>query len=273
MQWLRTRAAGVAAAWLAVHLCLLVSAPTSSARQTLGPPRRPSCKCPHEAGAACPMHHPRGAVQAHGPTRWCACANADPLLATVASLLGPLAVLVPPMPALARSCRCHLQDGNGASVPRHSSRSRLAPTPPLALLFARRSSPDLGPISYRPVSRRSRGGAGRVVARSVRESTWSRSMGNVGGRCAAVLICTLALAANGRPGAGSDQLRQRERTSDRSARRSRRRRADHGAADRHERQRQRPSPVQTDDSVCPISRSARTRSPSIATDSRTALAR
>ncbi len=94
MQWLRTRAAGVAAAWLAVHLCLLVSVPTTLCSTDPGPSAKASCECPHEAGAVCPMHQGKGPARPKAPSRLCSCQSAaDPLLATVASLLGPPAVL------------------------------------------------------------------------------------------------------------------------------------------------------------------------------------
>jgi len=102
MQWLRTRAAGVAAAWLAVHLCLLVSAPTSLCAAAPGPSAKASCECPHEAGTVCPMHQGKAAARPKAPSRLCSCRSAaDPLLATVASLLGPLAVLTPSTAQLA----------------------------------------------------------------------------------------------------------------------------------------------------------------------------
>lgn len=94
MQWLRTRAAGVAAAWLAVHLSLLVSVPTTLCSADPGPSAKASCECRHETGAVCPMHQGKGAARSKAPSRVCSCQSAtDPLLATVASLLGPLAVL------------------------------------------------------------------------------------------------------------------------------------------------------------------------------------
>jgi hypothetical protein len=102
MQWLRTRTAGVAAAWLAVYLCLLVSAPTTLCSADPRPSAKASCECPHEAGTLCPMHQGKGTARPKVPSRLCSCRSAaDPLLATVASLLGPLAVLTPSTPRLA----------------------------------------------------------------------------------------------------------------------------------------------------------------------------
>jgi hypothetical protein len=99
MQWLRTRAAGVAAAWLAVQLCLLVSVPTTLCSADPGPSAKASCECPHEAGTVCPMHQGKGAAKPKAPSRLCSCRSvADPLLATVTSLLGPLAVLTQSTP-------------------------------------------------------------------------------------------------------------------------------------------------------------------------------
>ena len=94
MQWLRTRAAGVAAAWLAVHLCLLVSVPTTLCSADPALSAKASCECSHETGAVCPMHKGKHAAKPKAPSRVCSCQSAaDPLLATVTSLLGPLAVL------------------------------------------------------------------------------------------------------------------------------------------------------------------------------------
>jgi hypothetical protein len=84
----------VAAAWLAIHLSLLVSVPTTLCSADPGPSAKASCECGHQAGMACPMHQGKGAARLKAPSRACSCQSAaDPLLATVASLLGPLAVL------------------------------------------------------------------------------------------------------------------------------------------------------------------------------------
>jgi len=102
MQWLRAQVARVAAGWLAVHLCFLVSAPTSLCSVQRGiVVEAAACKCAHTPGQACPMHHARRSTGTRAGSRLCACASADPLLATVASLLGPVAVLATPAPALA----------------------------------------------------------------------------------------------------------------------------------------------------------------------------
>jgi hypothetical protein len=73
-----------------------VSAPTSLCSADPGPSVKASCECPHEAGTVCPMHQGKTAARSKAPSRLCSCRSAaDPLLATVASLLGPLAVLTP----------------------------------------------------------------------------------------------------------------------------------------------------------------------------------
>src|SRR5262245_40516119 len=101
MQALRTRAGRVAAAWLAVHLSLLVSVPTTLCSAAPGTSAKASCECPHEVGAVCPMHQGKSAPR-KAPSRVCSCqSTADPLLATVTSMLGPLAVLTQSTPPIA----------------------------------------------------------------------------------------------------------------------------------------------------------------------------
>src|SRR4249919_2527839 len=100
MRRLRAQVAWVAAGWLTLHLALFVAVPTSLCSTGGGTSAKAACKCAHAQGDACPMHHPRAGSE-RADTRWCACANADPMLATVACLLGPAAVLAPPVPTLA----------------------------------------------------------------------------------------------------------------------------------------------------------------------------
>jgi hypothetical protein len=91
----------VAAAWLAVHLSLLVSVPATLCAESVASAKA-SCDCPHEVGAVCPMHQGKSAATRKAPARVCSCqSTADPMLATVASMLGPLAVLTQSVPQIA----------------------------------------------------------------------------------------------------------------------------------------------------------------------------
>src|SRR6185369_8986503 len=97
MEALRRRLAWVACGWLCCQLSVLTAAPVS----LLSAPHAaeaPGCTCIHGANAQCPMHHPAQ------PKPDCQCrSTTDPGAATLVSLLGPAAVLVPALPHAAPS--------------------------------------------------------------------------------------------------------------------------------------------------------------------------
>ena len=91
---MRARVANVAAVWLALHVCLLISVPTTLCSMGTVPAVGGSnCSCPHAAGTICPMH-PKAKLKASSDQ--CACKSAaDPVAAMTTAMLGPAAVLSP----------------------------------------------------------------------------------------------------------------------------------------------------------------------------------
>jgi len=93
MAWMRARVANVAAVWLALHVCLLISVPTTLCSMESAAAVGRNCSCPHAAGTICPMH-PKAKLKASSDQ--CACKSAaDPIAAMTTALLGPSAVLSP----------------------------------------------------------------------------------------------------------------------------------------------------------------------------------
>jgi hypothetical protein len=93
MAWMRARVANVAAIWLALHVCLLISVPTTLCSMGTVAAAGRNCSCPHAAGTICPMH-PKAKLKASSDQ--CACKSAvDPVAAMTTALLGPSAVLSP----------------------------------------------------------------------------------------------------------------------------------------------------------------------------------
>jgi len=90
---MRARVASVAAVWLALHVCLLISVPTTLCSMESAAAVGRNCSCPHAAGTICPMH-PKAKLKASSDQ--CACKSAaDPIAAMTTALLGPSAVLSP----------------------------------------------------------------------------------------------------------------------------------------------------------------------------------
>ena len=90
---MRARVANVAAVWLALHVCLLISVPTTLCSMESAAAVGRNCSCPHAAGTICPMH-PKAKLKASSDQ--CACKSAaDPIAAMTTALLGPSAVLSP----------------------------------------------------------------------------------------------------------------------------------------------------------------------------------
>ena len=90
---MRARVASVAAVWLALHVCLLISVPTTLCSMGSVAAVGRNCSCPHAAGTICPMH-PKAKLKASSDQ--CACKSAaDPIAAMTTALLGPSAVLSP----------------------------------------------------------------------------------------------------------------------------------------------------------------------------------
>ncbi len=90
---MRARVASVAAVWLALHVCLLISVPTTLCSMASVAAVGRNCSCPHAAGTICPMH-PKAKLKASSDQ--CACKSAaDPVAAMTTALLGPSAVLSP----------------------------------------------------------------------------------------------------------------------------------------------------------------------------------
>jgi hypothetical protein len=88
MGGIRRRLGSFATGWLALQLAILVSVPTVLCT-TMEATAASACTCSHEAGQACPMHHPSSSP---APAA-CSCGSAtDPAAAIVASLLGPAAI-------------------------------------------------------------------------------------------------------------------------------------------------------------------------------------
>jgi hypothetical protein len=107
MRWIRPRLARIAGSWLVFHLCLLVSIPTSLCSTASAGVVKAECTCGHGDGQYCPMHHPKS--KSHGDVHSCACRSAsDPLAEIAASLIGPSAVLVPSVSAIAPSAAVSL---------------------------------------------------------------------------------------------------------------------------------------------------------------------
>jgi hypothetical protein len=93
MAWMRARVANVAAVWLALHVCLLISVPTTLCSMESVAAVGRNCSCPHAAGTTCPMH-PKAKLKASSDQ--CACKSAaDPVAAMTTAMLGPAAVLSP----------------------------------------------------------------------------------------------------------------------------------------------------------------------------------
>jgi len=93
MAWMRARVANVAAVWLALHVCLLISVPTTLCSMESVAAVGSNCSCPHPAGTICPMH-PKAKLKASDDQ--CACKSAaDPVAALTTAMLGPVAVLSP----------------------------------------------------------------------------------------------------------------------------------------------------------------------------------
>jgi hypothetical protein len=94
MAWMRVQVARVAAVWLALHVCLLVSVPTTLCAMGTVAAASSDCTCPHEGVNVCPMHHPKAKLKSS--SEQCACKSAsDPVAAMTTALLGPSAVLAP----------------------------------------------------------------------------------------------------------------------------------------------------------------------------------
>lgn len=94
MAWMRAQVARVAAVWLALHVCLLVSVPTTLCSMGTVAAASSDCTCPHDGAIICPMHHPKSALKSS--SEQCACKSAtDPAAALTTALLGPVAVLSP----------------------------------------------------------------------------------------------------------------------------------------------------------------------------------
>ena len=90
---MRARVASVAAVWLALHVCLLITVPTTLCSMESVAAVGGNCSCPHDAGTICPMH-PKAKLKASSDQ--CACKSAaDPIAAMTTALLGPSAVLSP----------------------------------------------------------------------------------------------------------------------------------------------------------------------------------
>ena len=97
---MRARVANVAAVWLALHVCLLISVPTTLCSMESVAAVGRNCSCPHAAGTICPMH-PKAKMKASSDQ--CACkSDADPIAAMTTALLGPSAADVDARDPVAR---------------------------------------------------------------------------------------------------------------------------------------------------------------------------
>src|SRR5262249_54278435 len=96
MRWNRPRLARVAAGWLAFHLALLFSVPTTLCCMTSGAAVAVKCTCDHSDGQMCPMHHTRSRSNQSPDSHSCTCrSTSDPLAALTAALVGPAAIVAP----------------------------------------------------------------------------------------------------------------------------------------------------------------------------------
>jgi hypothetical protein len=76
--------------WLMCHTCALAAAPIAICMSSTAAAPQLECTCDHSDAIECPMHH-KSAAQ---PTTTCTCrSTSDSGLATLASLLGPFAVV------------------------------------------------------------------------------------------------------------------------------------------------------------------------------------
>jgi hypothetical protein len=97
MQRMRRLLAHVAGGWLVLQLCLLASVPAALCWTPYTSPRAAECACDHSAVQTCPMH-PATHRDPSSDSSSCSCrSTTDPLAEIAASLLGPAAVLMPPV--------------------------------------------------------------------------------------------------------------------------------------------------------------------------------
>jgi hypothetical protein len=90
MRGIRRHLAAVFGAWLLCHMCALAAAPISICLSSTASAPQLECTCDHGDATECPMHHKSSAQ----PKPTCTCrSTSDAGLATLASMLGPFAVV------------------------------------------------------------------------------------------------------------------------------------------------------------------------------------
>jgi hypothetical protein len=87
---IRRHLAAVFGTWLVCHTCALAAAPVAMCISGTASAPQLECTCDHSEATECPMHH----KSASEPKPTCTCrSTSDSGLATLASMLGPFAVL------------------------------------------------------------------------------------------------------------------------------------------------------------------------------------
>ena len=90
MRIVRRRLSWMVGAWLLCHVCALAAAPISICLSSSASAPSLECTCDHGDATECPMHHKSSAA----PKPTCTCrSTSDSGLATLASMLGPFAVV------------------------------------------------------------------------------------------------------------------------------------------------------------------------------------
>jgi hypothetical protein len=96
MHWMRPQLVRVAGGWLVLHLCLLVSIPTTLCSTTPASIAAAGCTCNHGDGQMCPLHHSGSKAKSPSESHSCSCrSTTDPIAALASALIGPAAVLAP----------------------------------------------------------------------------------------------------------------------------------------------------------------------------------
>ena len=91
---MRPRLARVAAGWLILHFCLLVSVPAALCSMNSAVIALVECTCAHGDGQTCPMHRTESKSKPAPVSNTCSCRSAsDPAAELASSLIGPTAVL------------------------------------------------------------------------------------------------------------------------------------------------------------------------------------
>jgi hypothetical protein len=130
MVMLRRHAAWVVGAWLLCQTSAMVLVPVTLCMTDRSGAVQQACTCDHADGQECPMHHTRSLPRSSSRSS-CSCrSTTDGPTATLASLIGPIAVLTSRATAVANVTNTQLPTNPDAAL--FGASRALDPPPPRA---------------------------------------------------------------------------------------------------------------------------------------------